>query len=208
MVNFGDIEDRVRTQYEAASTVRWDSATILNGVNEGLDELSEATLFHERNATILLKGGHTYYDLRGFWPEGAFSINSIFNNTQQSWLRPVGIRDLKVQKWETVPGDPQRYMIRGLFWLGVYPRPSSDVGSLRVYFASMAPHFRDSYSVLSDLPDDFVPALEDYALYDLCCRDGETEKAMSYWDSYQAREHELEKFVKDRLSSRAGRLSG
>ena len=209
MISFGELEGRARILYEAQSSVRWNRDAFLRAANEGLDELSEATRFYERNATVPLKGNQTYYDLRGFWPEDAFVVNSVYSNVQQAWLTPIGIRDLKVQRWETVTGDPRRFIIRGLFWMGVYPRPSGHVGSLRVYFASLAPHFRDTYSVLTaDMPDDFVSALEHYILYDLSCRDGETKKAFGYWADYQTDEMALKAFVADRLSSRAGALSG
>lgn len=208
MISFGELESRVRTLYEAESHVRVSSASILEAANDGLDELSEATGFYERFAPIQLKGGQTYYDMRGFLPENVVSINSVYNVDQQIWLDPVGYRDLLTPRWDTVPGDPQQYLFRGLFWLGVFPRPSGDTGSIRVYYSGIAPHFKDDYSVLSDLPDDFVPALEDYALYGLSADDAETDKAMIHWADYLGREKELKNFVENRISTaRAGRFS-
>jgi hypothetical protein len=209
MVTFGQLESRARTLYEAASSVRWPSSKFLDAANDGLDELSEATGFYERFVTIPLKGGQTYYDLRGFVPDDAFQLNSVFNAADQVWLKPIGIGDLLTPRWETVPGSPQRYLVRGAFWLGIYPRPSSDVGTIRVYYSGIAPHLADSYSVIpADLPDDYVPALEDYTMYDLSTKDGETDKALEHWNSYRKREDSLAVYVKERIvRARTGHLS-
>jgi hypothetical protein len=207
MISFGQLESRIRTLYEAESHVRISTEDILVAANEGLDELSEATKFYERFAPVPLKGGQTYYDMRGFLPNSVIGVNSVYNLTQQMWLKPRKFRDFGGHRWHTVIGDPQKYLIRGLFWLGVYPRPGSDTGNLRVYYSSLAPHFKDSASVLSDLPDDFVAALEDYALYCLSADDAETDKALIHWDSYLTREAALKKFVKERIvTARIGRM--
>lgn len=209
MISFGQLESRTRTLYEAESSVRWPSSKFLEAANDGLDELSEATGFYERFVTIPLKTERTYYDLRGYVPDDAFQLNSVFNVTDQVWLNPVTIEDMIKQRWETVVGSPQQYLMRGAFWLGVYPRPSSDLGTIRVYYSGMTPHLIDSSSIIpSDLPDDFVTALDDYILHDLSTKDGETDKALMHWGSYLKREKELGDYVRDRIvRSRTGRLS-
>jgi hypothetical protein len=187
---------------------RWLSDDFLSAANDGLDELSEATKFYERFASIPLMGGQTYYDLRGLLPADVVSINSVFNVNEQIWLGPRGIADMITPRWETVAGSPQEYLTRGLYWLGLYPRPAGDTGVIRVFYSGLAPHFRDSSSVLSDLPDDYAAALDDYIMYDLSCKDGESEKALSYWGTYLNREESLKRFVDGRITtSRTGHLS-
>ncbi len=208
MLTFGQLESRVRTLYEAESSVRWPSSKFLEAANDGMDELSEATGFYERFVVIPLKGGQTYYDLRGFVPDDAFQLNSVFNPADQFWLKPAGIADMTTPRWETVPGSPQRYLVRGAFWLGVYPRPSGDTGTIRVYYSGIAPHLKDSSSVVpADLPDDFVTALDEYTLYDLSTKDGETEKALQHFIEYLKREAALTSYVENRIvKSYVGRL--
>jgi hypothetical protein len=207
MITFAELESRVRTLYESTGTTRWASLDFLRAANEALDDLSESTGFYESFVTIPLRGKQTYYDLRGFTT--GFRINFVFNTQQQIWLTPVGIGDLITPRWETVPGEPVRYMVRGAYWLGLYPRPSGDVGSVRVYFDGIAPHFRDFGSVLvSDYPDDYVDALESYMLYDLSGRDGESERAVGHWNDYHKRAKQLEAFVTQRtVAARHSRLS-
>lgn len=190
--------------------MRWPQSKFLEAANDGLDELSEATGFYERFVAIPLKGKQTYYNLMGFVPDDAFQLNSVFNVTHQIWLSPATIDDMQVQRWETVPGSPQKYIVRGAFWVGIYPRPSSDVGVIQVYYSGLAPHLVDSYSVLpADLPDDFVTALDDYILYDLSTKDGETDKALEHWNSYYARQEALATYVEERIvKARSGRLGG
>lgn len=206
MLSFADLESSARTVFEAESSARWESQDFLDAANEGLDDLSE-TGFYERFATIPLKGRQTYYDLRGFLPEDLVRLTFVFNPDNQLWLDPMAIVDMVTPRWETIPGTPQQYLVRGLYWLGLYPRPESDTGSVRVYYEGLAPHFKDSSSIISDLPDDLTMVLEDYILYDLSARDGESDKAMLHWSDYWKGRKDLNGFVKNRIESRAGRMS-
>lgn len=210
MISFGQLEANVRVLYEAESTVRWKRSDFLKAANDGLDELSEGTGFYERFTQIPLKGRQTYYDLRGFLPPDIIRVNSVWNSGEQIWLDPVGVRDLMVQRWETVIGSPRRYLMRGINWLGVYPRPESDTNyPLLVYYAGHAPHFQDTASIVADIPDDFIPALEDYILYDLSAQDGETSKSLLHWSQYRNREKGLAALVKGRITTaRSGALGG
>lgn len=209
MINFGQLEARVRVLFESTSTTRWATEDFLRAANEGLDELSEETGFYERFLTIHLRGGQTYYDVRGYLPENLVRISFVFNNQHQVWCTPLGVEDITTPRWETVPGDPVRYLVRGVYWLGIYPRPSGDVGSIRVYYDGVAPHFRDSASVLvSDFPDDYLDALESYILYDLTGRDGETDKSLGHWADFYKRQEQLAAFVERRtVRARRARFS-
>lgn len=208
MISFGQLESRVRTLFEAESSTRWESDKFLSAANDGLDELSEATLFYERHVNIQLQGKQTYYDLRGYVPDDAVSINNVYYLEEGIWLNPWGYTHLITPRWEKEIGVPQKYVVRGLFWIGLYPRPTGDVGNVRVYYSGIAPHLKHSANILpTDLSDDFVPALEDYMLYDLTSKDGDTDKALGHFASYQGREGELAAFVKDRIVTvRSGRL--
>jgi len=164
MINAADIVSRVRTKYESESTTRWTGARILEAINEGLDDLSLETGFYERHVSVPVQAGLQYYDLRGFTPETVLSVTSIYNTSRQDWLVPTTAEELDLfnPMWEDSTGDPQKYFLRGIYWFGVWPKASSTAtGYLQVYFQGLAPHFLHNQSVLDDLPDDWVPALED-----------------------------------------------
>lgn len=207
MINFDQLETRSRVLLAAESSVRWEAADIMGAANDAIDELSEATGFYERSVPIPLKGKRTYYDLRGYLPAGASRVNAIFNPTITDWLRPRGIRTFSnTPKWWTHDGSPTRFLMRGLFWLAIYPRPGADASPLTLYYSGMAPHYRDSSTVIPDLTDDVIPAVEEYILYDLLASDGEISKAMAHWMAFNARAKMLAKQVRERMASRTGAL--
>jgi hypothetical protein len=137
----------------------------------------------------------------------------VWSSVRNDWLTPVDIGDLQF-KWEESTGDPHLFCTRGIYWFGVWPKGgTSTTGLLRVYFAGLPARFANDQSVLLDLPDDHVPALEDYALHEMAFQDGETQLGMRYWQSYLEREKKLSMFVDHRLdgsitSRYAGFMSG
>lgn len=59
------------------------------------------------------------------------------------------------------------------------------------------------------MPDEFVPALEEYAMYELQQREGETDKALYWWNKYKEREKALEQHMAHRVTTaRTGRIGG
>jgi hypothetical protein len=208
LIPLSQIAARVRTKFEAESTARWTDQGIYDAVNEGLEELAEATLFFERYVTIPLVADRTYYDLRGYLPESAIGVTSVWDTTTSAWLTPINQGDLGF-RWEESAGEPQFYFLRGANWLGVWPKVSTTSGFIRVHFAGLPPRFTTPQSVLSDLPDDYVPALEEYALYELSAQDGETDKAIAHYQEYAAKEKSLADFVSRRTATaRVGRVGG
>lgn len=216
MIPLSQIISRIRTRYEVSDTVRWSDSDIKLFVNEGLECLAESSHFYERYITIAVRPG-TWYDLRGFTPETVVSIKSAWSTTRNDWLTPVGEGDLQF-KWEDSTGDPQLFFTRGVYWFGVWPKASSSTtGDIRIYFSGVPNRYLVDQSVLYDLPDDHVPALEDYALHEMAFQDGEKQLALRYFKSYSDREKRLAQFVDHRLdggiSSRfsgimAGRMYG
>lgn len=197
MIPFSQIISRVRTQHEAESTVRWSDRAIGLAINEGLEDFSEVTRFYERHVTVPVVNLRNYYDIRGFLPETALGVTSVWSSLTEDWLVPVDPLDLG-SRWEHATGPPRRVFMRGLFWMVVYPKPETTAGFLRVYFQGHAPYFTHSQAVLRDLIDDYVPSLEEYALYDLAAQDGETTRALLHWNAYIAKTKEIANFVERR----------
>jgi hypothetical protein len=196
-------------KYEQSSTARWTDAAIKDAINEGLDELSESTLFYERYVTIPLVADRIYYDLRGYLPESALAVVSIWDYARNDWLWPISEDQLGF-KWEQSRGEPQFYFLRGLNWLGLWPIPSgSTTGYVRVYYAGLCPHYEMGQDVRSEIPEDLLHALEEYALYDLSAQDGETDKALQHWEEYTTIEADFRKLVEKRgVAARHGRIGG
>lgn len=211
MIPLSDVGARVRVRYEAESggaTTRYTNTSVYAFINDGLRELAEATLFYERYVTIPLEAEQRFYDLRGFTPETVVRIKSVWSTTRNDWLRPTAVEDFDTT-WEQSVGEPQRFFTRGIYWLAVDPVPSSTAGFLRVYFAGIPGEYTHAQAVLGDLPDDYVPALEAYALYEMAAMDRKTKSALLYWKDYQTREKSLAGFVDRRsVEAYAGRIGG
>lgn len=207
MILASQLVQHVRWRFDAASTTRVTDAAILEAVNEGLDELAEATGFYERWVNVPIRNGRTYYDLRGWLPETALGVTSVWNTISTRWMHPASEEELSYARWKRVTGDPRNYWIRGLYWMGVFPKGTADSGFFRVYFKALVPHLVQDNDAIPELPDDFNNTVEDYALYELFAREGETSKALALWNSYQDGENKAKKLVKDRITAaRSGRL--
>jgi hypothetical protein len=191
----------VRTRFEAESLVRWSDSCIHTAVNEGLDELSESARFVERVVSVPI-AARNFYDLRGYVPDDFVSVRAIWSTVREDWLTPTS-EHLLHERWEESTGDPHSFFKRGWNWIVVYPRATSATGFLRVYLSCLAPQLLHGQAVTEDLPDDFAPALEDYALYDLQAQDGETRKALGHWKEFSERQRNFGEFVESR-----GRTSG
>lgn len=201
MLTLGDIRSRVRTRFEQSATTRWSDADINAAINDGLAELSEATRYYERWVSVPLKEDRTYYDLRGLTPEIVLSVTAVWHDEGVRWLTPINTSDIGYDEWEETTGNPTGWFARGAWWLGIWPRPSSDVVEfLRVYYSAVAPSMDEDGEEPKQLPDEFVPALEEYACYELQQREGETEKALHWWARYKERERLLEQHMAHRIT--------
>jgi len=202
MLTLSDIRSRVRTRYEHSSTTRWADTDINAAINDGLAELSEATRYHERWVSVPLKQNRTYYDLRGLIPETVMSVTAVWHEQGVRWLTPINLSDIGYEEWEESTGNPIGWFIRGAWWLGIWPHPTSDVDEwVRVYFTGVAPSLAEDGQEPRGLPDEFVPALEEYACYELHQREGETDKALYWWGKYKERERALEQHMAHRVTT-------
>ena len=197
MIPFSTIIQRVRIQHEAESSVRWTDDAIGDSINEGLDDFSEVTRFYERHTTVPVVAKRIYYDIRGLLPESALGVTSVWSSPIQDWLGPVSPMELR-SRWEQSVGSSQVFFMRGLFWMAVWPKPEASTGFHRIYFAGHAPHFTHPQAVLYDLLDNYVPALEEYALYDLAAQDGETLRALQHWAEYSTKAKQIADFISRR----------
>lgn len=202
MIPLSTIRSRARTKFEAESASRWEDAAFDSAINEGLDELSERTLFYERYVSIPIESGRTYYDTRGYVPDGALQLTALWDTTVSDWVTPWNVDSLDT-RWEEASGPARRWFTRGAWWFGVTPAPGTDdaSGHYRLFFAGLAPHFTYDQAVLADLPDDFVDALIEYVLYELEAQDGETSKALLHWKLFDGMANDLADFVKNRMKN-------
>ena len=199
-MTFGELKSDVRTRLNEATSVFYSDADIAAAVQEGYADIADQTEFFERFANIETLAGHTYYDLTSNLPDTFLSPRRIYNGTTSKWLTPTDPRHLDkhtYRQWELVYGPPEKYLMRGNWWLGVFPRTSNDVPILRFYYTAIPAAFIND-SDAPAFPPEFHAGIAEYAMSDLMSQQRETVKALGYWSSYQRIAGQLADFTEGR----------
>lgn len=123
-MTFGQMKAAVRRKLNESSATFWTDQDIEDALNDAYAEMADATEFYERQATIDLLPSRTYYDLTSVLPDTFLSPRRAYNVTTSRWLDPTDPLDQDRHtdsQWELTSGQPERYMLRGNWWLGVWP---------------------------------------------------------------------------------------
>jgi hypothetical protein len=207
-MNFGEMQSGVRTRLDESTAVFWSDQDIKDALNEGLFELSDATEWYERMATIPLWSTRSYLDLRCILPDTFLGPKRMINNQTGKWLVPSSVKtqDHRAAQWEKTSAEPEEFFTRGLWWMGFYPKPPNDLGSARMYFSALPPLMDDDTDE-PELPEEYHMGIICYAVYDLLAQDAETEKALMWWAEYVQYETKLRDYVETRITrDKVGRL--
>lgn len=192
-----------RLDESSSSPVFWTQAQIGESINKGLREIADATEYYETSDTIALTAATYAYDLTdstwSFSPT-ILSVRACHNDQTNRWMRPTTVKEMdrKYAKWETQVGEPDQYMLRGLWWLEFDLAVSSTAGTVTVYYTAL-PTDLSSGSDTPGFPQEYHLALVDYALYDCLCQEGENTKSLYYYGRYKEREEGLRRYVQQRL---------
>jgi hypothetical protein len=182
-MTFGEMQDRTRTRLNEQTSAFFSDDDIQTSLNEGYAELADATEYFEREAMVPLIKRHTYYELPLILPDTFLSPRRIYNPRTSKWLVPTTPRELDKEwaQWEAVDGEPEKYFLRGNWWLGVFPRPTKDSEGLRLIYTGIPPTMSDDDEEPVAIPREFHPGVIYYAISDLMSQQRETAKAIRYW---------------------------
>ncbi len=201
-MTFGALKTEVFRKLEESSSapVFWTEADVEASLNEGLMEISDATEWRERHITVDLLSQRPYYDLRTLVTDTVLSVGPAFNTQTNRWLMPSRVVDVdrRDRRWERVIGAPERLIIRGLWWLGYWPRTNGDTGTMKQYFTALPEQLAADDDV-PGFPETLHYGLVEYALSDLWAQDGETRKALAAWQAYLGYEASLQALVDGRV---------
>ena len=199
-MQFGAMQALVgRRLAEQTGRTFWSAADIATAINDGYLEVSDATEWQEQYFEIDLLNNRPYYDLRTVIGPSFLAIRPAWNEQTSQWLLPTSVRqfDSHDRRWEMVTGTPQRILLRGLWWLGYWPRVQADVGTVKQYYVALPTRLIEDTDE-PGFPEPFHDACVEYALSDLHAQDGETALAVSWWSQYLATETRLRTWVADR----------
>lgn len=202
-MTLGEIIDDVltRIEEETGSPSRWSRSDARDSINDGLDELSDATEFYERTAVFTLRARAVYHDVRTVGDEPFLRVSSIYNPARSRWIDATNVRDLDdftSRQWIRNDGEPDQWFMRGLWWLGIYPRSRSQDSVLHLKGKALHPHMTDETERPRQLPEEYHRTLVEYAVYDLLARDDETAKALEHFSEFEKMSRELDKRVANR----------
>ncbi len=201
-MTFLEIQQEIsRRLAEVQGRVFWSAGEIKTAANDGYMEISDQSEWYEKWVDIPLYNDHAYYDLRTVVGGDLLSVKPGFDRQTNRWLIPSTVRQLdsRDRRWERVTGEPQRIFLRGLWWLGFYPRIQTDAGVIKQYYTALPPVLVEDWDE-PGFPETFHDALIEFALADLWAMDGEATLADTAWAVYLQREAELIAWMGHRAS--------
>lgn len=199
-MNFAAMKREVRRQLaEHSGPVYWTDDEIGAALNAGYMEASDATEWHEAHVSVALTNDRPYYDLRSVLGPGFLALRPAFDVQTHRWLIPSAIRemDARDRRWEMTTGEPQRFVARGLWWLGFWPRLQADLGVWKQYYTSLPDPMVDDEDE-PGFPLQWHMICVNFALTELWAMDGETTFALTQWQFYLEGEGELQQWVDKR----------
>lgn len=199
-MTFGAIKTEIgRRLAEVSGRVFWSDDDIATAANLGYAEISDATEWNEQWVDIDLLNDRPYYDLRRVVGDAFLAIKPAFDRQTNRWLIPSAVRQLDAndRRWERVTGEPQRLIMRGLWWLGLFPRLQAETGSIKQYYTALPDDLLDDDEE-PGFPDTFHYGIVEFALTDLWAQDGETALALQAWGAYLKTEGGLSAWVQGR----------
>lgn len=203
-----DVFRRIREA--TGSGVYFSTQDIGDAINAGYMELSDASEWQEEFLDIALLKDRPYYDLWSIIGLSFLSVKPGFDTSRNRWLEPSTVRALDEQdpRWERVVGTPQRTFLRGIRWLGFYPRTHTEgTDRIRQYYTRLPePLCEDDDE--PGFPEDFHVGCQHFALADLFAQDGETRLALAAWQDYLAIETALIGWVQGRTDRPMVRIMG
>lgn len=207
-MNFGDMKTQTRRKLNELAANFWSDEDVAAALNKGLAEMADATEYYERYVNIPLLSGRGYYNLKNVIDDTFLSPRRAFNTITGRWLIPTDTREMDYHtyvQWELTSGQPERYLMRGNWWVCFFPRPDSDGREVRFYHTAIPPEMEDDDDE-PGFPREFHQGVVDYALYDCMAQDREEKKALAFWASYKVHEAGLHQYVERRISY--DRMSG
>lgn len=210
-MTFAEMQTEVfrRLREASCSGVYFSTYDIQDAINAGYMEASDATEWLEEYLEIDLLKARPYYDLFTLIGCNFLSIKPIFDEGSNRWLRPSNVRGLDNcdRRWERVVGTPQRFVLRGLRWLGLFPRTNADSGVEKLYYTRLPePLCADDDE--PGFPEAYHTLCVDFALADLWAQDAESKLALGAWGDYLEGEGKLQLWVNGREARPLTRVLG
>jgi hypothetical protein len=191
-----------RLEESATGQVFFTDADVDDALNEGYEELSDASEWFEVSLTIDVLHTRPYYDLRTVFPYDVLAPGPAFNETSGRWLEPCEIRDIDrmARQPETTSSQAQRLLQRSLWWVGYWPILQSETGAVTQY-ATCVPDRMALDEDVPGFPEAYHRGCVEYALAVLLPAQGMVSEALAAWGRYDAIENALIAWKRGRVAA-------
>lgn len=212
-MNLGELKAEIfsRLDENSGAPVFFAAADIALALNQGLEDLADRTEYYEVTQSINKTALTTYYNLLALCTKEPLSVVAVWNSQTERWLTPVAVSELDeatYRYWERISGEPEKYILRGLYKLGLFPKPTATSGTVVVTHSAIPARMSADEDTPADLPEEFTPALIEYAMFDLLVQDGEIDEALAHYKEYLTYVGRLKTWAQRRSNDRTGVISG
>jgi hypothetical protein len=169
-------------------------------INEAYSEISDSTEWYERHSPMKTTAMRTYHDLRTILPDTFLTLKRIYNSVTARWLQPTSANELDNHyfvQWELTSGENEKCFLRGLWWLGQWPKRDNEISRSLLYYTAIPPAFENDGDV-PGFPREFHQGLIEYAKATALAEVRETQKALDSFQKYQRYESSLKSYVNGR----------
>ena len=178
-MDFGTLQDRVeeRLDEDGTTPVFYSTTQIKAALNRAQKLFALLTLCIERrDQTFALTAGQSFYpDVSSAFSDFLLPLRVKAGTTRVQPVQSHSL-DLRYGAWESTAGTPTHYFMKGLYFLGIYPRPSGIGTSLTVTYAG-EPATLTNAGDTPEIPEEYHMCLIDYAEYRLRWQEGGQELA-------------------------------
>lgn len=180
------IRDRILAALNESTSapVMWSTAQIDAVIAEASEVLAEEAKVIHRTAFTARQAGVTYYFTRGLAPD-VMAMTRVWLPDLNKRLTAVTIAELDAQNatWATATGDPEYWFPVSWDCYGIYPRPASSGGLLRVDYLAWPRTLLDD----DDEPE-FREADHDslvlYGIYDGLMKQWNVQRALQLYSRF------------------------
>jgi hypothetical protein len=200
-VTAADLKHRILTRLDEDGAGYYSAAEALAAANEGQRLFVLLTLCNEVTAALGLTAAQPWYKMLTFLPDWLLPLRIRVAGAGGGKLAPCRLADLDALNlsWQLEPGTPQRYAHLGFDFLAIHPQPATSALSVNATYArSPVDMTRDAD--VPDMPEEYHPALPDYAIPRMRAKEGGVEftKSLVYFDRFLAAADKLATYVRER----------
>ena len=157
----------------------WTLEEVNSVIGDAMEFLAEEAKLIKRTAFVPLREGATYYFTASIAPD-IMAPYRVWHSTNDWRLAPVTMSDLDQRSltWGTVTGDPKLWFPYAWNVFGIWPKPASAGGVLRVDYVAWPPPLLDDGDQ-PEIPESDQNALVLYGIYDGLLKQWDLQRALA-----------------------------